>query len=261
MADIEIRCAQCGKEIVVSEFASAESLICPACGQPMALPERHEPATLTMRTMDRKSKTGLTGAEMDMDVLARAVAAKETESVLGEVHKARTAIKKSTTLWLFIVLLIVGGGLVGWQYAVAKHLGPGALAEWYVIGRSAVVGLSTLLVLIVAFYEHPWQGVFCLLLPFYILYYVIVRMEYNLLRGMYLGVCVAIAAEAYLVPDRSLMLQAQARFNQFTEKGSRLIQRAGEPPGMPPSRRKTRSGKKLKLGAPATPSSPAWLRR
>jgi DNA-directed RNA polymerase subunit RPC12/RpoP len=262
MADIQLRCAQCGKEITVSEFASAEALTCPACGQALALPERSKPAPLTIRPMSRESKTALTGGEMDLDVLARAVAGKETESVLGEVHKARTAVKKSTTIWLFIALLIVGGGLVGWQYALAEDIGPGALSQWYATVRSAVAGLGALLVLLVAFYESPWQGLFCLLLPFYILYYAVVRMEYNLVRGIFLGVCVALVAEVRLVPDRSLLLAAQGGFNGFVATANKQIQRAGEPPGMPPKRRRGRHAKpKSCVPRPAIPSWPASLRR
>lgn len=252
MADIQLKCAQCGKETTVSEFASVESLACPACGAALSLPERGaETAALKIRLQERESKTGLTGQEMDVDVLARAVAAKETDSVLGEVHKARTQLQKSTGLWLWVVLLLVGGGLIGWQYAVAEGLGPDWLTDSYPVVRSVVSGLATVIVLVVAFYEGWVQGVLCLLLPFYILYYSIVRMEFNLVRGLFLGVCVALVVEVKILPKQSLMIAAQGGFERMIVNVNRLIQRAGEPPNMPPSRKRGRS--KPKSFAPSLP--------
>ena len=251
MADIQLRCAQCGKEITLSEFASTEALTCPACGFAMTIPERSDGAApLKIRTMDQESQTTLSGQEMDRDVLARAVAGRETESVLSELHKARTAVKKSTSLWLFIALLIAGGGLLGWQYAIAKDIGPDALVRWYATGRSVVMGVAAVLVLLIASYDSPLQGALCLLLPFYILYYAVVRIEYNLVRGLFLGVCVALVGEVRLVPDRSLLRAAQGGFDSFIASVNKQIQRAGEPPGMPPKRRRGRGTKKPKSWAP-----------
>jgi len=257
VADIKLQCKQCGKELTVSEFATAESLTCAACGAAMTMPERSgEAVPLKLRLQEQESKTALTGQEMDVDVLARAVAARESESVLSGVHKSHTAVKKSTTIWLWLAMLIVGGGLVGWQYAVAKGMGPGEVTAWYETGRSLTTGLSVLLVLVVAFYDGPLQGVLSLLLPFYILYYAIVRMEFNLLRGFFLGVCVALVVEARVLPSRSLLLSAQGGFEELVGKVSHLIQRAGEPPGMPPKRKRGRSAKPKTLAPP--PSIPSW---
>ena len=227
------------------------------------MPERvQESEPLKIRLQERESKTGLTGKEMDVDVLARAVAARETDSVLGEVHKARTQVKKSTGIWLWLILLLVGGGLVGWQYAVAEGVGPAWLADGYGMARAVVAGLAAVLVLVVAFYEGWVQGVLCLLLPFYILYYAIVRMEFNMVRGLFLGVCVAIAVEVRLLPDESLLLSAQGRFDQFVASVNQKIKRAGEPPNMPPSRRRGRHAKPKSAAPPAViPSSPASPRR
>ncbi|MBP7829069.1 MAG: hypothetical protein KA248_04045 [Kiritimatiellae bacterium] len=251
MADIQLKCAQCGKETAVSEFVSVEALTCPACGAALCMPERKEEAApLKIRLQERESKTGLTGREMDVDVLARAVAAKETDSVLGEVHKARTQVRKSTGLWLWVILLLVGGGLVGWQHAVAEGLGPEWLADGYPVVRSVVSGLAMVTVLVVAFYESWVQGVLCLLLPFYILYYSIVRMEFNLVRGLFLGVCVALAAEVKILPKQSLLIAAQGGFEQMIVNVNQLIQRAGEPPNMPPSRKRGRSKPKSFMPLP-----------
>jgi len=250
VADIQLKCAQCGKEITVSEFVSTEALTCPACGAALSMPERKaEAVPLKIRLQERESRTALTGHEMDVDVLARAVAAKETDSVMGEVHKARTQVKKSTGIWLWIILLLVGGGLVGWQHAVAEGIGPAGLADSYGMARAGIAGLAAVLVLAVAFYESWVQGVLCLLLPFYILYYTIVRMEFNTVRGLFLGVCVAIAVEVRLLPDQSLLLAAQGRFDQFVTAVNQKIKRAGEPPSMPPSRRRGRHAKPKSFNA------------
>ena len=142
--------------------------------------------------------------------------------------------------------------------------GPGAVTEWYEKGRSLAVGLSMLLVLIVAFYDGTLQGVLSLLLPFYILYYAIVRMEFNLIRGIFLGVCVALVFEVHVLPTRSLLLATQGGFERMITRVNELIQRAGEPPGMPPRRKRGRGSKPPKprgfripsLTIPATPAPP-----
>lgn len=251
MADISVQCSECGRATVVSEFAAPETLRCPGCGRPLPLPPPKTSSELTLRPSEERSKKTLSGTVLDNNLLARAVAARETESVLAEVHKARTPVKKMSGFGLWLALLVVGGGLVGWQYAVARDLGPEFLRRGYVTGRNLLATFSALPVLVVAFYDGLTQGLLCLLLPFYIVYYVVVRMEFNVLRGMFLGLCVGLAVETRLLPQQSLLAAAQSGFDNFVISVTRLIHRAGEPPDLPvsPHKRKTPRPKPSKKSA------------
>lgn len=257
MADVKLTCAQCGREVTVSEYADPASLVCSGCRTPLTLPEREKEAPLKVRRLPRTSSTALSGNELAIDVRARARAGQELASVLRDVHKVRTKVKKTRALWTWLMLLTLAAALAGWQYAVAHELGPKELIRWYVPGRNLLAGLVFLGVLVVAFRDGPLQGILCLLVPFYVLYYVLVRMEYPLLRGAALAIGIGLASEVYFVPNHSLATAAQRGTDQFIKTVGRLIQRAGEPPGLPD----TKKEKPPKPAKPESQPSPAKGRR
>jgi len=241
MADLTLTCSKCQAQTVVSEYAEPGAAICSACGTPLEMPAKKEESGLRIRRMDPASQTSLTGEQMAIDLATRAQAGAQTEDVLREVHKARTKVQAVSPAWFWLVLLGLGGGWIGWLYSLAHGSAP-ELPFSYETARSVMTAIGWLAVLVVAFQESGGQGMLCLLLPFYILYYAFVRMEYHLLRGWFLAICLALVAEVYFIPDRSALNAAQTATNDFIAKVGGLIHRASDAPSAPPPSKLTRKG-------------------
>jgi hypothetical protein len=231
VADIALMCSDCGKQTRVSEYAAKESLVCAFCGKPLNRQKvEKDGGQLRIRHMERSTPTTLSGRDTRADEqhdAASVATASQIKEVLGNVHKSRTKVKGPSRIWSWIAFLLVGGLLIGWQYHFKSDA---EMMRYYGPVRNVLGGIVWLIVIIYAFDDNVTQGVLCLLLPFYILYFALVRLESYWLRGAFTGVFVALCAELYIVPQQALLIYAQNQVNLFIEVVSKLIVRASEPP-------------------------------
>lgn len=228
MADVQITCSQCGAQTVLSEFVAEEARRCRQCGAALSLPQKGD-AGLRLRPVPAPEPRPAPSPQ-----------AETTQSVLAAVHKARSRIRRRRA-WVFWLAFAVSVGLLlGSQYWVSRGSAPEWLDRGYEVGRNVVAGLALFGVVAVAFRESTLQGLLCLLLPPYALYYAATRLEYDTLRGLFLAVCLMIGLEVRLLPERALLSWAQQRFDQFTASVSQAIERAGRPPDLPQADRPRR---------------------
>lgn len=240
MADIVIKCPGCGTESKVSQYAAAENVSCPSCKRRLELPKSEAGRRkLEMRRLRAEEHGTLTGTaeQVVADVAGRGIEARQVEEVLDNVHRARQKVESPKAIWGWLVFILVAGALVGWQYLGSNE--PRLLAQ-YPMARIAALALSTLMVLLVAFQDSTFQGLLCLFAPLYILYYAFVRMEYYVIRGIFLAVVLALGTELYFMRDDALFTHAQIAANKGIENVSRLISRASDAPDMPRHVRKSR---------------------
>ncbi|MFH0879395.1 MAG: hypothetical protein V2A34_06750 [Lentisphaerota bacterium] len=239
MADIKVKCAGCGTEFDVSEFASAETLMCPNCTRHVDKPEVDHGIKLKVKKHRHGERATLAGEPNLSDVIKdAAVGPSDTPaSTIYDVHKIRSQVKKGTGLWGLLVFVVLGGLLVGAQYYLKDY--PQYLTH-YLWTRTSILALVWLLVLVMAFEDSYLQGFLCLLLPFYIVYYSFARLELQLLRGAFAAVVLMLGMELYYVKNDSMLVTAQINVNKYILNVGNLIQRASEPPDMPTSTRKKR---------------------
>jgi len=244
VADITIKCTKCGRENTVSEFASAGAVFCASCGQALELPAGSgSQGRLQIRHLNREEVGTLTGGDLKKTQDKSANKTTAVSRVLDDVHKTRQKTKTPLAVWGWIVFLSFSGLLVGIEYFVTEV--NSTFMDWYLLARYGVWGFITLLVLIVSFEESSGQGLMCLFIPFYIVYYAFVRVEYYWLRGLFLAVVVGISAELYYLPDRAAMTYAQANFNVFVKNVEQQIDKASARPDMPPPTHYTRGNHRV----------------
>lgn len=245
MADITVKCSSCGTENRVSEYAAAETLVCRSCKR--ALSNFHtedRKMRLQVRKIERDDKqTNLTGEkeEEEQEVAIRKASAERTSSVLGEVHKARTKTSNPHAIVSWLAFLAVGALLVGLQYLSLED--PKLLQPYYTL-RWVALGLFSFLVILIAFQDSTFQGVLCLLLPLYIVYYAVVRVESYFVRGAFMAVCVALGTEMHFMPKQAVVTRTQIEINKFINSVGKQVQRASEAPDMPPPKRYHRGSKR-----------------
>jgi len=234
MADILVKCGACGAEIKVSEYA-AGGVTCTSCGATLNLPSNSKTsARLQVRKIDSHQRATLTDrapattAAEDRD---RARSAAKAEEVLEGVHKIRERVKKPRAIWGWLLFLLLGAALIGAQYVIKENA---QVAQYYPITRDVAAAIVSILVIVVAFQDGTGQGLLCLLLPFYILYYAFVRLDSYWIRGLFAAVYLALGTELYFMPSEARIVNLQKEMNQRIESVNKLMQRASEPPNMPP---------------------------
>lgn len=234
MADILVRCKKCGRESKVSEYAVSGEVRCAGCGTPLEFTvSSTQTARLKLKRSDTTSTDRPAGAGMKEGEGATATAQRTAPKldVLQDVHKARQTVKNPLAIWNWLSFVLLGAALVGAEYYVTV-INPGFL-QYYLMGRWGVWGFVCLLVLIVAFEDGTAQGLLCLFVPAYIVYYALVRLEYYWLRGLFMAVLVGIGMELYYLPERSAVVLLQREANAFIAGVSKQIERAGESPDVP----------------------------
>lgn len=191
MADITITCASCGNAVTISEFVSTEFLVCFKCKGKIPVPARQQ-------VSDTVEKLRLGGTKPQ----APRTTDSEVEPPTGELHAgdrrysvtqnffpdARKRVKRRKANmfalrvmpWLTFVLL---GAVFAWL-----RYSPGVLPKHQLdlLIQGGVWALVFLHLSIVAyaFSDEAFQGVLCLIIPGYSLYYLFVQSDQFMLRAV-----------------------------------------------------------------------------
>jgi hypothetical protein len=102
----------------------------------------------------------------------------------------------------------------------------------YELARIGVSTIGATLLLIVAFRDSTIQGLLCLFVLPYAIYYAAVRLESYWIRGIFLGLIVALCAELHFIPSQAFAMRAQQNTAVFIENTSHLITKASEGPNI-----------------------------
>jgi hypothetical protein len=190
MPDIDLACSDCGTTTTVSEFVGDEALVCRTCGAKLARPEgrtveRPKPR-LSHRTYEdtEETKTGAAG----MAIEAKGVWPGGKD--IPRQHR-KAAV---THHWYAWVLFLALGALMGYaRYGGAIDAGGLAAIHKYAV----YVALALHVIIILkAFEDTVFQGILCLLVPFYTLYYILNVCDAVYLRAVVAAILVGVGQDA-----------------------------------------------------------------
>jgi hypothetical protein len=234
VADIVLKCVACGRENKVSEYASSETLVCASCHHTLDIPAvETKSGKLQMRRLENQQAEMLTGETKNnaTEEKIRRESAIASSAILGDVHKAREKAQRPHAFWSYLTFLLVGGSLVGLQYMLKQRPDLMETYEWARIGLGAI---GAVLLLVVAFQDSVYQGLLCLFLLPYTIYYAAVRLEIYWIQGIFMGVVVALCAELYFIPSQAVITSAQINSAIFIRDVEQLIDRMSAKPEMLP---------------------------
>ena len=138
-------------------------------------------------------------------------------------HYRRSRLMESLAAWLVFALLL--GLLLGWQHA--GRTDP-RLLNAYLSARWLLVGATWLAVLGAAFADNKLQGLLCLFVPAYMIYFALNRLDYYLLRCLFFAVLCALAAEYYFFAPGDVLLElVQQQIQAWIQAGHRWITSLG----------------------------------
>jgi hypothetical protein len=162
MADIDITCSHCSEITTVSEFVDPDAVTCKSCGEKLTKPKTVEKEQTLQRTQVKfHEEENIVIPEDGQD---------------GEGFWPGTkALKKSQTkahvvhhLYAWAVFLVLGGSIAFLRYG-------GGLSEAHIeaavpFAAIMLIGFH-LIVILKAFEDSVYQGILCLLIPMYSVYY------------------------------------------------------------------------------------------
>ncbi|TAN35971.1 MAG: hypothetical protein EPN23_09710 [Verrucomicrobia bacterium] len=219
MADITLTCSACGATLTASEFVDG-SLPCPQCG--MLLEKPLKPEALRPHLAAPVERPAL---KLIRPAAALLVAQQRTQSVRTWARVGASLELRLAAAWtLFVALLVV---LLAWQW---WGLRDARFLHLYLNARWGVAALTWLAVLIPAFQDTWLQGLLCLFVPPYTVYFALNRLDYFGLRSLYFAVLVALAAEFYFLPQQTLVGMVQRRCTEWAEAVRARISESSAPP-------------------------------
>lgn len=230
MADVLIACKHCGAECKVSEFAATDEIACPKCNAKIERPAKNDGPPKSRLSL-KKGGSDSRLIDQSEDELAQQAVTREQEALapqaLDRVHAIREKVSAPKAILQWAVFLVVGGIMFWLLYNKGAN---SSFQEYYEMLRAVGWGIASIVLIIVAFQDSTLQGIFCLLLWPYAIYYVFSRADSYLLRGLVMGLLVGICAEVYYLGDQSVVADLQAYLNNVVNGGGALIDAASAPP-------------------------------
>jgi len=198
MPDIEIKCPKCSQVTTVSEFVDPDSLICHSCGEKLQKPETVSAKSKPVLRRLRIPEPTITGEE-ETDQ-----APKEwrfyTHTRKEKKPERRFRLTHHTASWaIFVVLAGImgfmryGGGISADHIELIKQFGP------------VVVIAIHILIILKAFKDSVFQGILCLLIPLYSLYYLFLVSDDFYLRAIIGGVLIGIGQDSFGVLNDNII--------------------------------------------------------
>jgi hypothetical protein len=203
MADLQATCPKCSKTSTFSEFVSDEALMCRGCGAELPRPQRSDPKPKP------RVKTIVPGASEapNEDTRPPTDAAPLWPGRHRPRQQGRAKVRHHIYAWL--VFFVLGGAATYLRYG--GGLPPAYLGQ---LQRYAAVGLIAchLIVMIKAFEDSVYQGILCLLVPFYTLYYVFAVTDAVYLRAVMGAVLIAVGQDGFMsIQERAFAFSEKIR--------------------------------------------------
>ncbi len=253
MADIEYRCTACSAARVVSEFADATKLKCAACGGtlrkagdmpppdedpsvPVSIPRMASAGRLKLATKRADDSAPdsifVQGEENAVQKPAMSI----LDSVSGKMLKLHPKIKRKTkgvnqTLWAFLLFGLLGivtgyiryGGDVN-LLADMPRIPPTVVERLMYFAWAGILGLN-LVVVLKALSDNMFQGILCLLVPGWSIYYLLLISDNFYLRAIVFGLLIGIGQDG----GRQIydgVAAGMERISAFIDSGGGEVRRA-----------------------------------
>jgi len=192
MPDIEITCSKCGNVVTVSEFADADGMVCHLCGEPLHKPQLMslEPRPLTRRLKINWNQPLNTPAD---ETSAPVETNPAPAGAVREEGARPRKIRMSRPVGSWLLFLLLGGFMYYWRYQVG--LSDSQIEQVRFFGPIIVLAFQVL-ISVRAFADSVFQGILCLIVPFYSLYYLLMVCDSYLLRAVVVAVLIGIGQDS-----------------------------------------------------------------
>ncbi|MBN1671341.1 MAG: hypothetical protein JXR37_09925 [Kiritimatiellae bacterium] len=204
MADITIKCEECGKSITVSEYVDASSLTCSACGKRLRMPAGAGmmPTAPSQDSPETHTRHHLKRPDAPLKTVVSALPQPSgqhqpqfdpTKAVRMRAHEKEKG-KSALPAWGLFVLLT----FIVCYVRYLPQLSPATLGSFadyvipipehvmYRIRQAGLIFIAIIYVsgILLAWKDEMFQGILCTVVPFYPLYYILFVADIFILRAI-----------------------------------------------------------------------------
>ncbi len=213
MADISLICPECGKTTKVSEYISKKIIHCNSCGHELPIPEQKKPAIrigLKKREKPEETDIPIESATIDKQTSVVPSHARKVSFQSRDRQRVKINTFMLTVSWVVFVLLAAALAYIrfynGW---------PGVPMEDIKQYGLIALGISYLVIIILAIKDNMFDGLLCIIVPMYPFYYLFMVAGHVYLR--------AVVGAILVMSGYDLTIFLQSGFNTFYDKVSYMI--------------------------------------
>lgn len=203
MADILLTCPTCGKQTPISEYAAKKTAPCHACGKELSLPERVKPGGGGLKL--RKTAEPATAATplpstrngSGNHTAATGQSLKASASLARDIRRVKLDRMLQALSWL--VFIVLAAALVFIRF---RHALPGVPLDTIKQYGLIAVGMSYLVIIILALKDNMFDGLLSIIVPLYPFYYLFCLSSAVFVRAIVAALLLAFGL------DCALLLQA-----------------------------------------------------
>lgn len=188
MADIQLTCTRCFTVTGVSEFVDDSALVCRSCGAKLTRPEREEAQSKKHKMAAERPGVEPTGTSGYKE-------GNPAELWPGG-RNAPKLTKKTRVMhhWYALAIFVVFGSVMGYlRYGGGLDVSRLAVLHAYAAPAALVLHL---LIILKAFEDQVFQGILCVLVPFYSIFYLFAVCDSVYIRALVGGLLVGIGQDA-----------------------------------------------------------------
>ncbi len=196
MADVEVQCEQCGAPVILSEYAAIHTISCRSCGSALKAVPTSPTDSVRERLRLKKRETGDEPGEGGGDSKGEEESSWRFDRY---IEKSRSNIKTETKQagvigsWLcFVVIAALMASIRFLNIMPDDYLD---MLQTY--GPYAAL-LMHVVIMLMAFKDTVFQGILCLLVPGYSLFYIFLVSDNFWARALMGGLLVGIGLDSAL---------------------------------------------------------------
>ena len=213
MADVILNCPHCGEGMTVSEYVDVSQLSCTSCGERMQLPQMQSQEKRRPTITKRRPYEPPPEEETDEERTPNTVVAAR-ENMKSRPKRSSETFKFTMYSWLLFLVI----GAVAW---FVRH--SGSNEDALVTGGLFLCGCLNLAIVLLAFKDDVFQGMLCLFIPGYFLYYLLFVSDSFFVRALIAGVFVGFGLD-YATWVYENFRHALGSFSSFVNSGGGAIQ-------------------------------------
>jgi len=173
MADISTKCGQCGQETSVSEYVDPDMAVCRGCGAKLVVPRA---MTSGPRPPPAKKEPAPKAAVLERVTVTAAQAVAKRQKRVRNKNKIIAWSPSGVTI--LIMFFVLTGILCTLRYAVLR----GSDLDLFVQTGLFIMLVAYLTVVADGFHDSIMNGLLCLVVPFYFVYYLYTQCDSWILR-------------------------------------------------------------------------------
>jgi hypothetical protein len=198
MPDLTITCPDCGKVLTISEFVDESGLKCRGCGRALSRPEPVALKPKPRLSVATPSRDDQVEDEEQPSELSSSGLWPGTRKLTAADTRARVVHHR----YAWALFVVLGGLLAYGRYG--GGFGPSQMAMQHELSLIGL-GVLHLLVILKAFEDSVFQGILCLLVPFYTLYYIFFVTDAVYLRALIGAMLICIGQDGAVQLQQGLM--------------------------------------------------------